>query len=534
MNEHTERLSGQDFKQMMEGAYQALTRQHEEINSLNVFPVPDGDTGTNMLLTMRAGMKGLAETDDMTIGFVSKRLADSAILGARGNSGVIFSQIFRGIAKGLSGKITASSGDVGKAFQYGILYAYRAVAKPVEGTILTVAKAMAKGSHHAIRQHKSFPYVLTEAISAGEEALRQTPELLPALKEAGVVDAGGRGLLCFLQGCLDGLTGEFSGPEAGFDEQLAPMLPFEIEPISITRPYCTEFIVKHYQGSLKDVKKNLLALGDSLVLAEGSDFLKVHIHSANPGQVLEIALTWGTLHDIKIDNMADQHQNKLLGKAEKAIGIIAVAQGDGLAQLLQNLGAEKIILGGQTMNPSVEQIVDAVHCGTAEKYILLPNNKNIILAANQAKKLLGDRLEVVMTRTVTQGLAALLAFDPDKKLNENLSIMNEAAQKVKEGSLTKAVRNSQVDHFVIQEGDYLGLAGGKVRFVSSELKETLLQTLAQLITAEDSLGTLYTGADLTAEELGSLMEALQKEYPDLEWESYAGGQPLYPIIFTLE
>ncbi|HEY3425037.1 MAG TPA: DAK2 domain-containing protein, partial [Negativicutes bacterium] len=321
-------ITGDDFRRMIVGAYQAFMVEHEYINSLNVFPVPDGDTGTNMLMTLAAVAQAVSEAADSGIGSLSKRAADSAIMGARGNSGVILSQIFRGIARGLSGKQQVSSAVLGKAFQYGVLYAYRAVARPVEGTILTVAKGIAKGTQRAVREGGPFVDILIAAIAAGEQELAKTPELLPALKAAGVVDAGGKGLIVFLSGCLEGLTGVYAGPEAAFGKTLIAVTQ-QLE-LAVPHPYCTEFMIKNCSINIKEARQQLLMLGESLVLAEGDELLKVHIHTAHPGEVLESAITWGSLHDIKIDNMADQHrQGTNVTTAERSsLAVISVAAGE--------------------------------------------------------------------------------------------------------------------------------------------------------------------------------------------------------------
>lgn len=537
-------IDGKDFRRMIAGAYSEFVREHEYINSMNVFPVPDGDTGTNMLLTLGAVAKAVGEAPDEGIGSLARRGADSAIMGARGNSGVILSQLLRGIARGLAGKDTATSAEVGKAFQYGVLYAYRAVARPVEGTILTVAKGIAKGTLRAVREQAVFADILKAAIAAGQQELSRTPELLPALKAAGVVDAGGQGLIVFLTGCLEGLEGRFNGPEADFGRTLT--VYGLAEDISIAHPYCTEFIVKKFTASLQEVKRQLTQMGESLVLSPGENILKVHIHSAHPGAVLESAIAWGTLHDIKIDNMADQHRQTIKPaavmpaipadtKLDKAkLAIISVVAGDGLSTIMQQLGAGMIIAGGQTMNPPVEEFMTAVHNGAAEQYILLPNNKNIILAATQAKKLLGDQVAIVATTNVPQGIAAILAFEPDSSLEANLKRMTAAQTAVKAGSITIAVRESRVDGQLVPAGSYIGVIDGKVAVWADSLMTVLSQLVRQLMTTDSSMVSLYYGAELTAETAGECAQNLGKELPNSEIEVYDGGQPLYQFIVSVE
>lgn len=528
-----ELITGNDFKQMCIGAYGTFLREHEHINSLNVFPVPDGDTGTNMLLTLGAVAKALKEAPDTGIGPMCKRAADSAIMGARGNSGVILAQIFRGIARGLSGKDTATSSEIGKAFQYGVLYAYRAVARPVEGTILTVAKGIAKGARRAVRENLSLADILQQAVAAGEEELAKTPDMLPVLKSAGVVDAGGRGLIVFLAGCLEGLDGTYAGPEANFDAALKYFAP-EAE-LSTAHPYCTEFIVKPCSIAVSEARAQLDSMGDSLVVAEGDDMLKIHIHTAHPGAVLEYAVTWGTLHDIKIDNMADQHRHIITAQsAKERIAVISVAPGEGLAEIMRQLGAGIIIRGGQTMNPPVEDFMDAIHSGKAEKYIILPNNKNIVLACEQVKKLVGESVEIVPATSVPQGLAALVAFAADVDIHENTAKMTARLEAVNAASVTVAVRDSLVDGRKVASGAYIGVINNAVKIDAADLETALISTVKQIYKPESELISLYFGSDLREDKASELAEKLGVEFPDAAIELYNGGQAHYHFIISVE
>jgi len=537
MQETVEWVTGNDFRNMIVGSYQTFKREYEAINSLNVFPVPDGDTGTNMLLTLAAVAQAVRDATDSSIGSLSKRGADSAIMGARGNSGVILSQIFRGLARGLVGKERATSAEIGKAFQYGILYAYRAVSKPVEGTILTVAKGIAKGAHRAVRDGLPFVDVLTYAIEAGEVALQKTPELLPILKAAGVVDAGGKGLIVFLTGCLEGLGGVYTGPEADFGNHLQNAFSQE-EVVDLTHPYCTEFLVKQCSISTAEAKKYLSSMGDSQVVAEGSDFMKVHIHTARPGMILESAMTWGTLHDIKIDNMADQQQHRLEGKTlskeRHGITIISVAAGAGLADIMTQLGADIVIMGGQTMNPPVEDFIDAVHRSRGEKFIILPNNKNIILAVQQVKKLLGDRVEIVPTANIPQGLAALVAFDPELDILSNIERMTSRLAEVKAGAVTIAVRDSILEGHTVASGSFIGVVDNKVIIAANEMGMALKKIIHFLLKPENEIISLYYGADLAEAEARQLVASLEIDFPDIEVQLYPGGQPYYHFIISIE
>lgn len=538
MQGKTEWLTGKDFRRMILGSYQTFLREHEGINSLNVFPVPDGDTGTNMLLTLKAVAQAVKDAPDSGIGFLSKRAADSAIMGARGNSGVILSQIFRGIARGLTGKEQATSSEVSKAFQYGVLYAYRAVSKPVEGTILTVAKGIAKGAHRAVRDGLEFMDVLSEAIEAGEAELKKTPELLPILKSAGVVDAGGKGLLVFLTGCLEGLGGAYTSPEANFDISLEAISSQQTE-LDITHPYCTEFLVKHCSINTSEVRSHLISLGDSLVVAAGTDVMKVHIHTSRPGVVLESAMSWGTLHDIKIDNMADQHQQRHdfleISPGHNEIVIISVAAGQGLADIMKQMGAGIIIMGGQTMNPPVEDFIDAVHRGSGGKYIILPNNKNILLAAAQAKKLLGDGVEIVPTTNAPQGLAALMAFDNTLSILENVEHMKVRSSEIKAAAVTRAVRDSMVEGRSVAAGKFIGVVDNKVIVDADDISTTLLAITKSMLDTEDEIVSLYYGAGLTAEEAAAFSDTLAAQLaPAVEVELYEGSQAHYYFIISIE
>jgi hypothetical protein len=527
-------ISAADFRRMIASSYQVLMREHEYINSLNVFPVPDGDTGSNMLLTLKAVSKAVAEAPEGGIGFLSKRAADSAIMGARGNSGVLLSQIFRGIARGLAGKENASSAVIGKAFQYGILYAYRAVAKPVEGTILTVAKGIAKGAHRAVREQAPFADMLAEAIAAGESELARTPELLPMLKAAGVVDAGGYGLITFLKGCLEGLGGGYTGPEAGFDSELFMVGEAGEMKTPLAHPYCTEFIIQLPAVTARSAREQLAVMGDSLVIAEGERLLKVHMHTAHPGEVLEKAITWGALHSIKIDNMTEQHRATAIGAGSgKGLAVISVVAGEGLTQIARDLGAF-VISGGQTMNPPVEDFIDAVHTVSAKEYIILPNNKNIILAAGQAKKLLGEHVVVIPTASITQGLAALVAFDASKSLADNVKSMTQRIAAIREGGITIAIRDSLISGKKVPAGTFIGVAAGKVTVDAATVEGALMLLAEEMISPNSEMVSLYYGADISQQQAEALATAVKGRFAGIETEVYYGGQPHYHFLVSVE
>ena len=532
-------ITGNDFKCMIAGAYNAFSAEHENINRLNVFPVPDGDTGTNMLRTLGSVARAVAEAEETAIGALSKKAATSAIMGARGNSGVILSQIFRGLARGLEGKDTVCSAGLGKAFQYGVLYAYRSVSKPVEGTILTVAKGIAKGAHHAVRADLPIMDILQEAVAGGNRELVRTPDLLPALKAAGVVDAGGKGLIVFLEGCIAGLGGDLpAAPEVTFEKSFKVAAQMPTEEFEIARPYCTEVMIKDSTVSAVEARKVLKELGDSLVVADGGEVLKVHIHTDNPGEVLAQAIVWGSLHDIKVDNMAEQHRSLMLETEPKEtdlkVAVISVAAGDGLAEIMKGLGTSIIISGGQSMNPSVEEFVDAVNSNIAEQYIILPNNSNIVLAAAQVKKMLGDKVEIVPTVNTPQGLAALMAYDASAKIGESVEKMTAAIQAVREATITRAVRDSKVDGILVKEGAYLGVIGGKVKLHGDDLEGVVIETVQQIVDDACEVVSLYYGQDIDCEAAQQFVTILEKAFPDLAIEIYAGGQPHYHFVISAE
>ena len=529
-------ISGEQIKNMLLGAYKSFEKNYQYINDLNVFPVPDGDTGTNMMHTMAAVAREISQLQNATVSEVGTMAARSAIMGARGNSGVILSQLLRGLGKGLAGKKRATSNEVGKAFQFGILYAYRAVSKPVEGTILTVARAIAKGAYHAVRQGEDFEDVLCEALESGKKELARTPELLPALKAAGVVDAGGQGLIVFLEGCLAGFRGEDAG-----ELHLPPSKPsfanfIEME-VDLENPYCTEFIVKEAEVKEDVVRSTLQPLGNSLIVAVVGDIVKVHIHTKAPGLVLQHGLSWGSLHDIKIDNMAEQHQHRVVGaQTEKhGLAVLSVAAGNGIASIMHQLGAAEIISGGQSMNPPVEAFIKVIEKGSAEQYIILPNNKNIILAAEQAKSLSEDtKVYVVPSKTVPQGITALINFAPDLTAEENMEQMSEEMSHVKTGQITYAVRNTSIDGMEIAEGDIMGIGDSGMLAVGKNIEETAIESLRKMVDDESELVTIYYGEDVTEEDAEAFCEKARKEFTSCEFECQNGGQPIYYYMISVE
>lgn len=529
-------IDGNCFKNMLVGAYQLFQQKYEIINQLNVFPVPDGDTGSNMLNTLKSMYSMIAEvSSDEPVGIIAEKAAAGAIMGARGNSGVILSQIIHGLSRGLHGKTTASCGQMSKAFQYGILYAYRSVTKPIEGTILSVARGIAKGTREVIRTETDFSKILEASIESGEEALAKTPEQLQILKDANVVDAGGQGLIFFLMGCLNGLTGKVE--EIHVDVQpVIRRLEAKGESFSIEYPYCTEFIVSPCKISAKEVRKKLSSWGESMIVAEGDNLVKVHIHAQRPGHVLDMAADWGTLHDIKCDNMLDQfHKNKEKQQQifKKPLGILTVVTGDGWNELYKKLGSD-VVSGGQSMNPSVQELHAGIENGQYENYIILPNNKNIILAAQQLKKMLGERVQIVPSTNPMEGLAAAMAFSADNTAEENIENMTSRMKEVTTAMITFAVRDSIVGKTEIHKDDFMGIAKDHEVIADPSLHSCFTKLLEQLITEDTEIITLYRGDDIKVEDAEKEMALAEELYPDITFEMYEGGQPLYPFFISLE
>jgi len=537
-------LTGHHLRAMLQGAARYLEKNKEQVNALNVFPVPDGDTGTNMYLTLAAALKEAMQGPD-DLPKVAAAASTGSLMGARGNSGVILSQLFRGAAQALANCQTAGPKDVAQALVEATRTAYRAVMKPVEGTILTVARLAARKALAAARDGGDVEAVLRAALAGAREALDKTPSLLPVLHEAGVVDAGGQGLVLILEGALAGLTGREVGPTAGTvpaaSRAVEPLFPAKEEstPQNITFGYCTEVLLRGHELDAGAIREKLGRHGDSLLVVGDAEAVKVHIHTNHPGQVLEELLSYGTLHDIKIDNMRDQHREYLKGgggeaSGKKRIGIVAVAQGEGLMAAFKSLGADVVLSGGQTMNPSTEEFVNAVEEVPAPEVLVLPNNKNVILAARQAEGLVQKKMAVVPTRSIPQGIAALVAFNPEMDLEKNASLMAEAAQKVKTGEVTYAVRSSRVNGHEIAAGDILGLIDDQLVVTGREVEEVAEQVLAVMVDDESELITLFAGRDVPPEAAEKLRKRTQERFPGCEVELHVGGQPLYYYILSVE
>ncbi len=548
-------ITAADFQRMIVGASLFFDREKEAINALNVYPVPDGDTGTNMSMTLAAAAEAALGYRGDFVGEIALQTASSALMGARGNSGVILSQLLRGIARGLQDKKIASIADLSKAFQYGVVYAYKAVAKPVEGTILTVARGTARGARSAARSGANLIRIIETAIEGGREALARTTAMLPALKEAGVVDAGGLGLIVFLEGCLFSVQhalGEIlarrkaavAAKKQGAAEAKAP----PEKPLDLAYPYCTELIIKG--APPEELEKKLAQLGDSLILVRQNDIAKVHLHTADPGAVLSHCATYGSLHEIKIDNMADQHRHISSGqtpvetvialpgpkklKNKEDIGIIAVSFGEGLKELFLNLGADEIVYGGQTMNPRVEDLFNAVQQIPTERVIILPNNKNIQVVARQVQKLSAKEVTVIGSRTITQGITALIAFNPVAAFDSNVSSMEASLKQVKSGEVTYATRDTSIGGNKIKKGSFLGLYDGELCCSGEELAHTTLQLIGKMLDDDDELVTILYGKEISRGEAEALTKAVAETLPHLEVDLKYGGQPIYYYILAVE
>ena len=546
-------LDANDFKKMILGADLFFSREKETINALNVFPVPDGDTGTNMSMTIKAAVKDSLAYEGQSIGELSEIFAAKALMGARGNSGVILSQLLKGIAHGLRKKDRISPQELSKALQFGVVYAYRAVSKPMEGTILTVAREMARGIRTAVKNKMTLHESIEAAIHSGKITLEKTPEMLPTLKEAGVVDAGGLGLLVFFEGCLFALKRTMqeivSINAKGMERESKNVITKPVESPNIEYPYCTEMIIRGEKGSFDNLKKELIDYGDSLLVATDNRLAKIHIHTASPGLVIQKALLYGTLHDIKIENMYDQHldaysQNVFVENTvilqgnnhiEKGVvGIITVSFGEGFREIFASLGADEVVFGGQTMNPRVEDLLKAVNNLEQDQVIILPNNKNIILVAEQVEALSDKQVEIIKTHTLPEGLAALLAYNSTSDITENSNNMKESFGRVKTGLITYATRKGFFKDKDINPKDFLGLSGDKIAAVGLNMNDTALELLQGLIAPESDILTIFYGKETNRIEASNLANSISQLYPSLEVELQYGGQPLYYYIFSVE
>ncbi|WP_117283210.1 DAK2 domain-containing protein [Streptococcus intermedius] len=547
------------FQEMVQSASTRLNKQAEYVNSLNVFPVPDGDTGTNMGMTIENGAKEVADKSASTVGEVAGIFAKGLLMGARGNSGVITSQLFRGFSQSVKEKEELTGQDLALAFQSGVEVAYKAVMKPVEGTILTVSRGAAIGARKKAEETDDAVEVMKAALESAKIALAKTPDMLPVLKEVGVVDSGGQGLVFIYEGFLAALTGEYIASEE-FQATPATMTEMinaehhksvasHVATEDIKFGYCTEIMVALKKGptyvkefDYDEFRNYLNELGDSLLVVNDDEIVKVHVHTEDPGLVMQEGLKYGSLVKVKVDNMRNQHdaqvekeerENKQAAE-EKEYAVIAVVAGEGLAEIFKAQGVDYIISGGQTMNPSTEDFIRAVEQVNARHIIILPNNKNIFMAAQSAAEVIEQPAAVIETRTIPQGLTSLLAFDSSKSIEENYDRMTAALTDVVSGSVTSAVRDTTIDGLDIHENDYLGMVDGKIVVSNPDMLTTLNETFSKMLDTDSEIVTIYIGEDGNEDLANELAQDITEKFEDVEVEIHKGGQPVYPYLFSVE
>ncbi|APC80934.1 TPA: DAK2 domain-containing protein [Clostridium botulinum] len=537
------KIKGADFYNMVINGSNKLEEKKEFVNSLNVFPVPDGDTGTNMSMTFRSAVKEIEGLKEESIGGIAKKVAKGALMGARGNSGVILSQIFRGISKGLEDKDEVDAREFANALLEGSKSAYKAVMRPTEGTILTIIRAA--GESAVKSEAEDVTSLLKEVCEHSEVVLNKTPDMLPVLKKAKVVDAGGQGLLIILQGMLEVLDKDLEVEIGGENKVSDPNTKIEQYEQDIEFGYCTEFFVMSENIDVDKFKGQLESLGDSMIVVAADGLVKVHIHTNDPGDILSKAIKLGPLSKIKIDNMREQHKhiidmNSEENKVEKEeselkkYGFISVALGEGITEIFKDLGVDKVIEGGQTMNPSTEDIVKAINKINAENIFILPNNKNIIMAATQAAELSEKNIIVIPTKTIPQGITSITMFNPEAESKENENNMKEAIKAVATGSITYAVRDTEMDGKIIKENDILGLIEGKISEVGKDIFEVSKAVLEEMIDEDSELISIFYGKDCDEEKIEKFIEELEEKYEDLDIQCYNGKQPLYYFIMSVE
>ncbi|WP_026692534.1 DAK2 domain-containing protein [Peribacillus kribbensis] len=554
-------LDGKRFAEMIVKGANSLSANAKYVDALNVFPVPDGDTGTNMNLSMTSGAKEVKNNVQEHIGKVGNSLAKGLLMGARGNSGVILSQLFRGFAKSIENKALINSEEFANALEAGVGTAYKAVMKPVEGTILTVAKDAAKGAVQSAKQNEDILKVMEDTIREAKASLNRTPELLPVLKEVGVVDSGGQGLVFVYEGFLAELKGEDLPNTPASHPTMDEMVNAEhhksvqghISTEDITFGYCTEFMVKFEEDKLADspfseeeFREHLSHYGDSLLVVSDDEIVKVHIHSEQPGECLNYGQKFGSLIKIKIDNMRQQHEaiigethtplhvEKTEAPKKEAFGVVAIAMGAGIRDMFTSIGARSVIEGGQTMNPSTEDIVAAIKDANAETVIILPNNKNIIMAAQQAAEVVEENVIVIPAKTVPQGISALLSFNPSLSPEENEANMAEAIGHVKTGQITYAVRDTHIEGLTIETGDFMGIEEGKITVKHTDKVQAAKDLLGSMMDEDSEILTIIYGEETSEEEVAELTAYCEEKFEDAEVEVHNGKQPLYSFIFSIE
>jgi DAK2 domain fusion protein YloV len=541
---NTDLADGQTLKEMFASGAAWLGKSAPDINAINVFPVPDGDTGTNMVLTMEFALEEAKRNSDSQVSSAAKSLARGALMGARGNSGVILSQFFRGLAKGLGGKAHFDGGDFARALVEASQIAYKGIVNPVEGTILTVLKDASRAAQEAAKDDDTLVTVLEAAVRSAEDSVARTPTLLPALKEAGVVDAGGQGLYVLLEGALQFLKGE----SQKIQYRRPRLVPAKVELVSRTAQmpthletpygYCTNFILEGQNLDLSKIKKDLKKKGQSLIITGDDNLVRIHIHSFEPGEILKYATKLGKLHDITINNMDDQYAEFIKMQKEKmpsvGIAMVAIATGEGFFKLFNSLGDIIIVPGGQTMNPSVREILQAVESAPSDNIILLPNNKNIVSTASQVRSLTSKKVKVIPTRNIPQGIAAFLAFGYDMNLEQNARAMEKAIKKVSAIDITRAVRKTRFDRLEIRKGQFIAILNdGDLIARAVKIRDVILEALEKVGAEEAEIITIYYGAEVKDFEAQEVAQDVRDRY-HAEVEVVYGGQPHYNYIISLE
>ncbi|KOY72990.1 hypothetical protein FD43_GL000625 [Apilactobacillus kunkeei DSM 12361 = ATCC 700308] len=549
-----------EFDQMVQAAATTLNNNAEFINSLNVFPVPDGDTGTNMSMSFQSGADYVSRDTSESVGELAQSLAKGLLMGARGNSGVILSQIFRGFSKSVAEKDNLSAQDIVEAFKNSEKTAYGSVMKPTEGTILTVIRGISEAGQSATTNDLAELFDILA--DAAEQALQATPDLLPVLKQVGVVDSGGQGLVFVVKAFSDVLngreiesshqpnTGEMDQMIDASHEQSHESAQGKLNPDDIKFGYCTQVMVRIGRG--KEVEydfdydkfyDHLAGLGDSLLVVNDDEIVKVHVHTEQPGEVISWGQKFGDLANVKIDNMRlqqetiiekDDESKKETKSAPKETAIIAVASGDGIGELFTSLGVTDVIKGGQTMNPSTQDILDAINNSNAKKAIILPNNGNIFMAAQQAADVAGIPVEIVHAKTIQQGLTTMLSFNPDASLEDNVSEMEDMLDTVVSGDVTNAVRDTEIDGVKIKKDDYMGIIDGKIKVVKDDLNETTIYMIKEMLDEDSEVVTIIYGEGMTQDQADELAEQVELIDDDLEVEVHPGGQPVYPYLISVE
>jgi len=539
----TNEIAGSMLREMIISGALSLEKNKDIVDDLNVFPVPDGDTGTNMSLTMQSAMKQVKAVKNDDVEEIAEAAANGSLMGARGNSGVILSQLLRGFAKAVKGKETLNTVDLANALKMGADTAYKAVMKPVEGTILTVARESAEYAVKIAKKETDIEDFLEKVIYQGENTLKRTPDMLAVLKEAGVVDSGGKGLIYIYLGILGALKGEIPSSEDVniMQKSVEQVHEMNVEEMHVSGDiefaYCTEFMINTEGADPEAFRKKIEHQGDSMLVVGNENLIKVHLHTNNPGEVMEEAMALGELSDIKIDNMRVQFKEKHPAKVpekEKDFGFITVSIGEGIEKIFKDFNVDYVIKGGQTMNPSTEDFMKAIEEIHAKNIYILPNNSNIIMAANQAKELAKKNVMVIPTKTIPQGITAMIGFNPGNSPEENLREMTEIMEDIETGQVTYAVRDTVVNDKKIKKGNILGIGNGKIEAVGRNVEKVSLELLGNLVSEDHEIITIFYGEDIDEKAAEKIQGKIEKKYPDCEVEVYYGGQPLYYYLFSVE